>query len=887
MSNTYVSNFPEKYKPDPHQVSLLNKLEKAFAGGKKFVICCAPTGSGKAQPLYSKVRVPGGWKTMGDIEVGDKIHTPDGKTATVTHTHPQGKKQIYKVSFNDGRSTECCEDHLWKIQSHNFSKKWKVCSTRDVVRYLKSTAHIHIPLPTAISYPERQLPIDPYIVGALLGDGGLTSSATTFTNKDEFIINKFKSKLPAEYTLSKINTSLYGYRIIQTNRSNIPYENKTAEIGIHYTHTEKKYIPKIYKISSIEQRKEIIRGILDTDGYVGKKGSIAITLTSLTLINDIRDIIQSLGGIAKIIREYIPVCTKPTGEKVNGKKAYTLSIRYPVPSDLLSLPTKQQRCPTNYQYSNLKLRIQSIVKLDRYTECKCITINSEDQLYITDEYIVTHNSFVSKTLGNVSKECSPEFKELITSYDAFKQEYTGEYTYEPDCLMEEPFGSFVLTITKSLQDQYQSLFDDSSLLKGKSNYTCKVDINFDVDTAPCLLTSKLKDECWNKNSCPYYSARNKLLTDQFGILNYKMFLSLPGHVKRKEFLVCDEASELEDTLVSQFSVVIDPEKLRVAGVKIKSLYSTEHEAVEQWLNSLVVILKDEADIILSRIFNKKLDKSSQSDRIKITYLRKIHNNIKMILDTWHECEYVIQREDDKVKLTPLKVDSLSKHIFDYADKVLLMSATIIDPANFAKTLGITDFTYVEVDSTFDAKKAPIYFNTTNKLNFSNLKSNLPKIAQQIQALCEKHKGEKGVIHTHSMTITKSLQSNLKGNRFLFRDEEQKNEALIRAHTESQDPTVIVSPSMVFGVDLKDDLARFQIVVKAGYPPLGDARIKRLFDMDKQWYADKMLSAFVQACGRGVRSKDDHCVTYVLDACIYDAIKNNKQNLPKYFVDRFV
>ena len=887
MLNTYVSKFPKKYKPDPQQVVLLDKLEESFKTDKKFVICCAPTGSGKAQPLYSSIRSPVGWIKMGDIKVGDEICTPSGGNCNVTHVHPQGTKQIYLVKFNDGRTTECCENHLWKIQSHNFSKKWKICKTTDLKEYLKSTAHIHIPLPKPIQYPESVLPIDPYIVGALLGDGGLTTETVSFTNKDEFIINKIKSKLNSDYVLSPINNSIFGYTIIQRKRSNKPFKKHTEYIGIHYTKSDTKHIPQIYKNSSIEQRKELMRGILDTDGYVGKSGSIAITLTSYNLINDIKEIIQSLGGIAKIIREYIPVCTKPTGEKINGKKAYTLSIRYPEPSDILSLPSKQQRCPKKYQYSNLKLQVQEVVKLDKYTECQCITIDSKDQLYITDEYIVTHNSLIARTFGNITTECSDEFRELINSYDAFRMEYTGEYTYAPDCLMEDPFGAFVLTITKSLQDQYQTLFEESPILKGKSNYTCQVDTNFDVDTAPCMLTPKLKDECWKNNTCPYYNARNKLLTDQFGILNYKMFLSLPEHVKKKEFIICDEASELEDTLVNQFSVTIDPDKLKVAGVKVNSLYSTEYEAVQQWLASLAVVITEEADFILSKIFSKKIDKASQTDRIKLSYLRSIHNSIKMILETWHECEYVIQREENKVKLTPLKVDCLSKHIFDHADKVLLMSATIIDPANFAKTLGIKDFTYVEAENTFDPKKAPIHFNTTNKLNFANLKSNLPKIAKQIQAICELHKGDKGVIHTHSMAITRSLQSNLKGNRFLFRDEGQKNEAIIRAHTESAEPTVIVSPSVVFGVDLKDDLARFQIVVKAGYPPLGDARIKRLFELDKQWYADKMLSTFVQSCGRGVRSKDDHCVTYVLDACIYEAIKKNKANLPKHFLERFV
>ena len=93
--------------------------------------------------------------------------------------------------------------------------------------------------------------------------------------------------------------------------------------------------------------------------------------------------------------------------------------------------------------------------------------------------------------------------------------------------------------------------------------------------------------------------------------------------------------------------------------------------------------------------------------------------------------------------------------------------------------------------------------------------------------------------------------------------------------------------MIFGVDLKDDLARFQIIVKAAFLPLGDNRIKRLFDEDKDWYTNQMLINLVQACGRGVRSKDDHCVTYILDGNIYQAVITNKDKLPKHFIDRFI
>ena len=150
-----------------------------------------------------------------------------------------------------------------------------------------------------------------------------------------------------------------------------------------------------------------------------------------------------------------------------------------------------------------------------------------------------------------------------------------------------------------------------------------------------------------------------------------------------------------------------------------------------------------------------------------------------------------------------------------------------------------------------------------------------------------HKFDKGVIHTHTNAITSMVNGSIKDKRMLYRQVNSTNEDILEAHEESKEPTILVSPSLGLGIDLKGDLARFQIIVKAAYLPLGDNRVKKMFEQDKQWYQNKMLSNFIQQCGRGIRSKDDHCVTYVLDATIFNAIIRSKKLLPKYFLDRFI
>jgi Rad3-related DNA helicase len=495
-------------------------------------------------------------------------------------------------------------------------------------------------------------------------------------------------------------------------------------------------------------------------------------------------------------------------------------------------------------------------------------------------------SFISKTLANVSNEPTFNFKELIESYDAFKMDNVGNYSYEVECMDEDPCGAFALTITKSLQDQYLDLFDDSAIIKGKSNYQSTLDSNIDVEMESSVMPKKVLDQHRLANRCPYHNARNKGLLERFGVLNYKMFLSLPNHVKRKNFIICDEASELEDEVAKQYSVFIDPDKLKMLGVKIPNLYSTKQEAVYRWVSMVMVTISEYVNTLTNRSNNKEL-KLSNSDNIKLSYLKNLHRTLNLIDDTWEECEYIVQREGKTVKIMPLKIDVLTKYIFNFGEKVLLMSATIIDHKHFAKNLGIKDYKYIEVDSTFDSEKSPIYIDTKNKINHFNLKKKLPKIVKQIESICQDHEFDKGIIHTHTSFIASYLKNNLKSKRYLFRDDVTRNEEILSKHTKSKNPTVLVSPSLGLGIDLRDDLARFQIIIKAPYLPLGDNRIKKLFDLDKQWYTNKMLSNVVQQCGRGIRSKQDHCKTYILDAGVFEAIIKNKSKLPKYFLDRFV
>lgn len=497
-------------------------------------------------------------------------------------------------------------------------------------------------------------------------------------------------------------------------------------------------------------------------------------------------------------------------------------------------------------------------------------------------------SHIAKTVSNSSEQPSKEFVRLINTNLAFKRDKDGGYKYADDCMNLPPFGSIVLTITKSLQDQYTTLFKDIQIMKGKSNYTCVVDDECTCDMAPCIITKSLQERCIADKICPYFNARSRALSTKTTALNYKMFFSLPEHVKQREYLICDEAAELEDELVKHFTCNLNFKILKKIGVTVDPLPLNGYSRYERWVTKAAVDVFERVEELTKECARKDISKILLTKYKKwMIVLQNYHSSLSTVRDTFNDSEYQVEKNETGVKFIPLKVDKLSNFIFSHGKKVILMSATIIDPDNFCKTLGIDKFKYIEVDSPFDPKKSPIYCSTKYKLNFKNIDSVLDSVIDQIEEICKHHKDEKGIIHTHSNKITYAVRNRfITDSRFLYREEGVQNEHILDIHNNTNRPTVLVSPSMSHGVDLKGDLAKFQIIIKAPYPPLGDIRIKKMFELDKRWYQNKMLGTIIQSCGRGVRSVNDECVTYILDGAIADAIKICKQRLPKFFLDRF-
>lgn len=502
-------------------------------------------------------------------------------------------------------------------------------------------------------------------------------------------------------------------------------------------------------------------------------------------------------------------------------------------------------------------------------------------------------SHIALATANSSDPIDDDRKRDILAYQIYKMNQNGEYPYDLDHKDKPLYGTYIMTITKSLQDQYNNLFPDLHCFKGKNNYQCQVDLQQTADFAPCLYSKKTKDKCFNSCICPYYEAKNKGIYSQTSVLNYRSFFNLRPFLQKRQIFICDEADGIEQELVGQFTLEINYSFLKSCDISFKKIKTDDLSYARNWLFDIFNQTTDQIEDIKKTLIN--LSKTPGSDVIKekqiqnMSKLSRLHNSMKKAIEYWDECSFLIEeRKADKIVFVPYDIKPLFKEIFGVADRVLLMSATLSNHEQFAKNMGISkeEYSYIEMDSPFNPKKSPIYCSTKYNLSYSNNNKDLKEMIDVCLSLCEKHKEYKGIIHTHTRLITEEFKKRVFGqDRFLIRMEGVSNEDILNIHKSSEVPTILVSPSLDTGISLDGDLGRFQIILKAPYLPLSSKRIKKKFDYSPDQYSFYMLNALVQMAGRCTRSKEDYSITYILDGNATKAITTNKNALPKHFLNR--
>ena len=329
----------------------LDRMTSGLQAGDMVVLAARPS-MGKAQPLDAQVRTRCGWKRMGELAVGDALASVDGQPSIVAGVFPQGLRQVFRIEFSDGRAAECCAEHLWRVSCRHWPQP-RVLSTEKLIDLLARKRYqnrLWIERASGDFGHDDALPIDPWVLGSLLGDGALSGSGTV----------KFE------------NLQLLGLT------------------------SDQKFIPALYLEANRAARLDVLRGLLDTDGWVERWGSVRFCTSSAQLAQDVAALARSLGAWCSINSKQ-PHFTNAAGVRMAGLPAYVCNIAHPEPQTLFLLSEKQARAPQQWTRQR-RLTISSI-EPTRQAPCQCISVSHPQRLYLTNEDVLTHNTALAVNIA--------------------------------------------------------------------------------------------------------------------------------------------------------------------------------------------------------------------------------------------------------------------------------------------------------------------------------------------------------------------------------------------------------------------------------------------------------------------------------------------------------
>jgi ATP-dependent DNA helicase DinG len=512
-------------------------------------------------------------------------------------------------------------------------------------------------------------------------------------------------------------------------------------------------------------------------------------------------------------------------------------------------------------------------------------------------------------------------------------------------------SSHICTATKDLQTQYRRDFPFVVEVKGRGNFPCIVKEDMGLDEScnygPCIkdesydcsyktrlmdyrveaqgtvhelvkldpfaerkyvekIRSKSKVVELDWRPCHYYHQKWIGAHSTHTVYNYRYFLSdifYAGATQKRNLLVLDEAHQLEHEVADFRSFTVRKNMLPFLKMHMPD---TSVDDIETWLDFCINLKErlfeftEKAQGIIERSNQKvSLEPYTEKNLIDGLELDKslaaAINDIKTNKDNWIVSGF--QRDSAnqlvKVTLTPLDVSGYFDPILDKGSLSLFMSATILSKDHMCKMTGLdpekVKFLRIE-DSDFPVRNRPIHMMNVAWLSAKTMNVNMPKIAQAVDNIMSIHRNEKGIIHTTSYWQLQFIRDNISkenGSRLIETASSLDRSEVLEKHYTSKKPTVLISPSLHLGVDLKDDLSRFQVIVKVPYPDLTDKKIAAKKDRDPKWYTWNTLLRLVQAYGRSVRSSDDHATTYMLDSSASYLLKNAGGLMPKWFTEAIV
>jgi phosphate starvation-inducible protein PhoH and related proteins len=401
---------------------------------------------GRSHPLFVKVLTPEGWRQIGELQVGDLVIGSNGEPTPVLGVYPQGERDVYRVTAQDGASVLCCGEHLWTVRTaadKRRNKPWRVLETQEMIGNLRAAKarRYELPLLTApVCYPEREVPMDAYALGLLLGDGCVTGSTTpSYATADPELVEALERAVPGvtvrhrggvDYTLNRIKQP--GDVMTLAN----PVTAAMRELGMLGNRSASKFVPDAYLYNTPEIRLAMLQGLLDSDGgpvtQKDRTCRIQFSTTSILLRDDVIELVRSLGGIAYTRRRAAEGRAPglANGREVHHRRdAHVVDIRLPEGIEPFRLTRK--RDAYHAAGGGRPMRFIDSIEREGRDQTVCIQVAAADSLYVTEDYLLTHNTLNDAfIILDEAQNTSPEQMKMFLTRLGFgsKIVVTGDIT---------------------------------------------------------------------------------------------------------------------------------------------------------------------------------------------------------------------------------------------------------------------------------------------------------------------------------------------------------------------------------------------------------------------------------------------------------------------------
>lgn len=396
-----------KYRPQTTSEILGNdlaieSLKASIEHGSHVFLITGGSGCGKAQPLDMILPTPNGKRKFGDLKVGDYVYGRNGKPVKVIGVFDRGELDAYEVELSDGRKTICNNDHLWSYFTSKGNLKTSTLQElidKGVTIKNSSGLNLHrfaIPVNSSIDFPEKNFVIDPYVIGSFIGNGCNTGRMLELSSNDEFNVSECAKLLNCDY--SKNSQYNYTWAFYKKNTENERLHSDILPKELcQYSH--EKRIPEEYIHCSAVQRYSLLQGLFDTDGSIqhGFRKNVTYCTTSSGLKDDVQELLRTLGFSSTV--------TVDNRDK-NKHVCYTIHVKISNADKhlLFRSPKKLERLNEGNTHSTRKrydrVQIVGVTNLNKKLPMRCIKVDCEDELYLCNDYIVTHNTTLARAMAH-------------------------------------------------------------------------------------------------------------------------------------------------------------------------------------------------------------------------------------------------------------------------------------------------------------------------------------------------------------------------------------------------------------------------------------------------------------------------------------------------------